>query len=61
MTHQAQREWLITQLLREKPEYARYQIPKGDRDQKNLLRALMNVRMPEPVSEEYLAMNTPPL
>ena len=54
MTHDEQRVWLIQQLLDEKPEYRDYQIPAEQQAQKNLLRALMNVRMPDPISEEFL-------
>ena len=54
MTHDEQRVWLIQQLLKEKEEYQGYEIPEGEQEQKNLLRALMNVRMPDPISEEIL-------
>ena len=54
MTHDEQRIWLIQQLLNEKAEYKNYKIPEDSQDQKNLLRALMNVRMPDPVSDEFL-------
>ncbi|MBQ7655492.1 MAG: protein-ADP-ribose hydrolase [Clostridia bacterium] len=54
MNHDEQRVWLIQQLLDEKPEYQDYRIPEDTQEQKNLLRALMNVRMPEPISEEIL-------
>lgn len=54
MNHDEQRVWLIQQLLDEKPKYRDYRIPEDTQEQKNLLRALMNVRMPEPISEEIL-------
>ena len=54
MTHDEQRVWLIEQLLSEREEYADYGIPAGERDQKDMLRALMNVRLPEPIDEEVL-------
>ncbi|MBQ7447655.1 MAG: macro domain-containing protein, partial [Eubacterium sp.] len=54
MTHEEQRIWLIQQLLNEKPEYKQYQIPQDDQEQKDLLRALMNVRLPDPIDEEFL-------
>ncbi len=54
MTHEEQRLWLIEQLLAEQPEYRQYQIPAGEQEQKDLLRALMNVRLPEPIGEEIL-------
>lgn len=54
MTHDEQRVWLIQQLLEEKPDYQDIQIPADEQGQKDLLRALMNVRMPDPISEEVL-------
>ncbi|MBQ6646993.1 MAG: protein-ADP-ribose hydrolase [Clostridia bacterium] len=54
MTQEEKRVWLIQYLLHEKPEYSSYPIPAGDQEQKNLLRALMNVRMPDPIDEEFL-------
>ncbi len=54
MTHEEQRIWLIRQLLREVPAYRQYSIPEDEQEQKDLLRALMNVRPPEPISEGFL-------
>ena len=56
MTHDEKRVWLIEQLLAENREYREYKIPKDEHEQKNLLRALMNVRMPEPISEDFLKL-----
>ena len=56
MTHEEQRVWLIRQLLDENEEYRGYPVPDDEQEQKNLLRALMNVRMPDPISEEILAV-----
>ena len=56
MTHDEQRVWLIQRLLDEKPEYRDMQIPQDQQQQKNLLRALMNVRMPDPISEDILTV-----
>ena len=56
MNHAEQRRWLIRQLLDEEPKYKDYSIPNNTQDQKNMLRALMNVRMPKPISEEFLAV-----
>ena len=53
MTHEEQRVWLIQELLNEQPEYRRYKIPAAEQEQKNLLRALMNVRMPADISREF--------
>lgn len=54
MTHEMQRIWLIRQLLAERSDADRLEIPEDTQAQKNLLRSLMNVRMPDPVSEEFL-------
>ena len=56
MTHEEKRVWLIRELLSEKPEYRRYRIPEDEQGQKDLLRSLMNVREPIPISEEFLAV-----
>ena len=40
--------------MKEQPQYAKMQIPKKSEEQKTLLRALMNVRMPGELSEEFL-------
>ena len=56
MNHAEQRRWLIRQLLDEEPEYMDYSIPSGTQDQKNMLRALMNVRAPKAISDEFLAI-----
>ena len=54
MTRNEQRVWLIERLLAENPDYRDIEIPADEQEQKNLLRALMNVRMPEPISGEFL-------
>ena len=54
MNQSEKRIWLIQQLLNEKPEYMQYQIPQDEQGQKDLLRALMNVRMPDPMDDEFL-------
>ena len=56
MNHAEQRSWLIRRLLDEEPKYKDYSIPNDAQDQKNMLRALMNVRAPKPINEEYLAV-----
>lgn len=53
MTHKEQREWLIQQLLEENPSYRNYDIPQNEQEQKDLLRSLMNIRMPKPISDEF--------
>ena len=54
MTQTERRKYLILELLREQPQYRNIEIPESAQDQKNLLRSLFNIRMPEPVSEEFL-------
>lgn len=53
MTHEEQRIWLIQKLLDEDIHYKRYRIPDDEQGQKDLLRALMNVRMPSAISDEF--------
>ena len=59
MDQRQRRIWLIGQLLREYPEYqdadeVDLPIPHDDDEQRQLLRALQNVRPPAPVSERFL-------
>ncbi len=46
--------FLIRELLSERPDCANMQIPADIDRQKRLLRSLFNVRMPKPVSKEFL-------
>ena len=50
------RQWLIQYLLQENTEYRSLSVPKDKTSQNNLLRALMNVRMPVPVSRQFLTI-----
>ena len=54
MTQEERREYLIRYLLKEEIRYGRQQIPADKKEQENLLRSLMNVRPPRPVSEKFL-------
>lgn len=54
MTQTERRLFLIKELLREQPRYRDMDIPVNIQDQKNLLRSLLNVRIPQPVSKEFL-------
>lgn len=54
MTQRERRIYLIRALLRENPQYRRIAIPKGEKEQKQLLRALFNVRLPGTASQEFL-------
>lgn len=49
MTQAKRRLYLIRELLKERPEYADIKIPEDEQEQKNMLRSLMNVRMPMPM------------
>ena len=54
MNQRERRQFLIRALLREQPRYRSMEIPTDEKGQRDLLRALMNVRQPAPVSDEYL-------
>jgi O-acetyl-ADP-ribose deacetylase (regulator of RNase III) len=54
MEQSQRRDYLIRALLQERPEYRELQIPDTVPEQKNLLRALCNVRLPQPIGEEFL-------
>ena len=53
MTHEERRIYLIRELLAE-DGYKGISIPSDEQEQKNLLRSLMNVRMPKPISRDFL-------
>ena len=53
MTHEEQRIWLIEQLLAERSDASDVKVPSDEKEQKDLLRGLMNIRMPDPVSEGF--------
>ena len=54
MTQSERRLYLITELKKENPQYAEIPVPSDMAQQKLLLRALFNVRMPKAASEEFL-------
>ena len=56
MTHGEQRIYLIQELLAEDARYRDISIPSDEQGQKDLLRSLMNVRMPKPISHDFLAI-----
>ena len=58
MTQKEKRIYLIKKLLSEQPRYRNIEIPADGQGQKDLLRSLMNVRMPAPVSEEYIEIES---
>lgn len=56
MTQNERRNYLIAALLKEQPQYSEIEIPLGEQEQKILLRSLFNIRMPMPVSDEFLTI-----
>lgn len=54
MTQAEKRIYLIKFLLSEQPQYADNAIPAVEQEQKNLLRSLFNLRMPNPVTKTFL-------
>lgn len=54
MTQDERRLYLIEYLSKENKRFRSGPVPTDTEKQRNLLRSLMNVRMPEPVSEELL-------
>lgn len=54
MTHEEQRIYLIQELLAEEPRYNNISVPADKQGQRDLLRSLMNVRTPKPLSQDFL-------
>ena len=54
MTQDERREYLIQYLLKEEIRFGRQNIPTDKQGQENLLRSLMNVRLPRPISNDFL-------
>lgn len=54
MTQIERRLFLIKELLKEQPKYSKIEIPPSGQEQKVLLRALFNIRMPLPVNDAFL-------
>lgn len=54
MKQSVRRHFLIQELLRENSTSKNITIPSNGNEQKNMLRSLMNMRMPKPISEEFL-------
>lgn len=54
MNETEKRLYLIRELLSELPQYEDVEIPDEAGEQKRLLRSLMNIRAPRPISEEFL-------
>lgn len=56
MNQEERRIYLIQYLLNEDSQYEDISIPKNVFDQKKLLRALMNVRIPKPIENQFLTV-----
>ena len=56
MNHAEKRLFLIKELLSEQERYRNIIIPQNQQEQKKLLRALMNVRAPAPISDKFSAV-----
>lgn len=54
MTQAERRLFLIKELLKEQPRYSKMEIPPSEQEQKVLLRALFNIRMPLPANDKFL-------
>lgn len=54
MDQKKRRLWLIQYLIGETAEYQNIDIPADEAGQKILLRSLMNIRPPEPITEEFI-------
>ena len=58
MTQEEKRRYLIRTLLAEQPGHGKIGIPADVQGQKDLLHSLMNVRLPAPVSDEYVRIES---
>ena len=56
MNQEERRRYLIEELLRERPSCRRQEIPADTDRQKVLLRGLMNVRHPAPISQKFIEL-----
>lgn len=56
MTQTERRLFIIKEMLKEQQPYSKIEIPVGDQEQKTVLRSLFNIRMPLPVTDEFLAV-----
>jgi len=53
MNQSERRQYLISSLLKEQPRYRDIAMPEGAEEQERLLRSLMNMRLPAPVTAEF--------
>lgn len=56
MSQNEKRLFLIKRLLKEQPRYNKMQIPDDIDEQKTMLRALMNIRMPSNIDDEFISI-----
>ncbi len=56
MTQDDRRKYLIAELLKEQPEYSNIPVPISKTEEKQLLRALFNVRLPLPAGDDFLSV-----
>lgn len=56
ITQAEKREYLITELLKERSECENIKIPTSEIEQKKLLRSLFNIRMPLPMHDDFIAI-----
>ena len=54
MIQDDRRKYLIAELLKEQPEYSNISVPISKTEEKQLLRALFNVRLPLPIGDDFL-------
>ena len=54
MTQDDRRKYLIAEMLKEQPEYSNIPVPISKTEEKQLLRALFNVRLPLPIGDDFL-------
>lgn len=56
MNQGQRRAYLLHFLLEEAPQYHDIEIPSEEAEQRNLLRSLLNIRPPRPISTDFLAV-----
>ena len=56
MNQTEKRAFLIRRLLEEQPRYRGLEIPADEAEQRQLLRGLMNIRLPGAIGEDFLAV-----
>lgn len=54
MTQKERLYFLLDYLIKESDRYSELEIPSDISEQKNLLRSLMNIRAPKPISDEFI-------